>query len=159
MLTFKLQGINDAGKATTFVAGTVAVKEFKTGSDGFYANTKTAVPTTAKTIIFELRDDDDVMAVMTVPAKEFKTGSVGYFTSEKCALDGGMYQLQVQLVLVGSKTPVADGVHAALETGKKVDTKNLPNNYQTSVQLVRIGSKPVVAAVQTVDAASEGVAA
>lgn len=133
MLTFKLQGINDAGKATAFVAGTVLPKNFKTGSDGYFTNTKSAVPTTAKTVMFELRDDDTVLAAMVVPAKEFKTGSVGYFTSEKCALDGGLYQMQVQLVLIGSRTQMAE-------------TKSLPNNYQVQIQLVRIGSKPTVVA-------------
>jgi hypothetical protein len=134
MLTFKLAGINDAGKSTTFCASSVPAKEFKTGSDGYFASTKTAVPKTAVTLMIELSDDDTKLAVMTVPAKDFKTGSCGYFTSEKVAMEGGLYQMQVQLVLVGSKVQARDVCG---------------NVYQTQVQLVRIGSKPVVIAPTT----------
>jgi len=40
---------------------------------------------------------------MTVPPKDFKTGSKGYFTSGKVEIEGKRYQLQVQLVEIGSK--------------------------------------------------------
>jgi hypothetical protein len=42
---------------------------------------------------------------MTVPPKDFKTGSKGYFTSGKVEVEGKRYQVQVQLVEIGSKSP------------------------------------------------------
>jgi hypothetical protein len=38
-----------------------------------------------------------------VPPKDFKTGSKGYFTSGKVEVEGKRYQVQVQMVEIGSK--------------------------------------------------------
>ena len=56
-------------------------------------------------IIVELKSDTgQLIGLMTVPPKDFKTGSKGYFTSGKVEVDGKRYQVQVQLVEIGSKT-------------------------------------------------------
>jgi hypothetical protein len=55
-------------------------------------------------IIAEFKSDaGQLIALMTVPPKDFKTGSKGYFTSGKVEIEGKRYQLQVQLVEIGSK--------------------------------------------------------
>ena len=55
-------------------------------------------------IIVELKTDaGQLVGLMTVPPKDFKTGSKGYFTSGKVEVDGKRYQVQVQLVEIGSK--------------------------------------------------------
>ncbi len=43
------------------------------------------------------------VSVNTLPTKDFKTGSKGYFVSGKVEVDGVRYQMQVQLVAIGSK--------------------------------------------------------
>ena len=56
-------------------------------------------------IIAELKTEDGkLLGVFTVSPKDFKTGSKGYFTSGKVEVDGKRYQVQVQLVEIGSKT-------------------------------------------------------
>ena len=55
-------------------------------------------------IIIELKSDTgQLIGLMTVPPKDFKTGSKGFFTSGKVEVDGKRYQVQVQLVEIGSK--------------------------------------------------------
>lgn len=55
-------------------------------------------------IIAELKSDDGKsLGVMTVAPKNFKTGSRGYYANGKMELDGKRYQLQIQLVEIGSK--------------------------------------------------------
>ena len=55
-------------------------------------------------IIVELKTDaGQLIGLMTVPPKDFKTGSKGYFTSGKVEVEGKRYQVQVQLVGIGSK--------------------------------------------------------
>ena len=55
-------------------------------------------------IIIELKTDNgQLIGLMTVPPKDFKTGSKGFFTSGKVEVDGKRYQVQVQLVEIGSK--------------------------------------------------------
>lgn len=57
-------------------------------------------------IIAELKDQNgQSIAILTVPPKEFKTGSKGYYANAKTVIDGKSYQIQVQLVEVGSKKP------------------------------------------------------
>jgi hypothetical protein len=57
-------------------------------------------------IIIELKSDSgQLIGLMTVPPKDFKTGSKGYFTSGKVEVEGKRYQVQVQLVEIGSKSP------------------------------------------------------
>jgi hypothetical protein len=49
---------------------------------------------------------------MTVQPKDFKTGSKGYYTNGKVEIDGKRYQLQVQLVEIGSKPVTAEMIEA-----------------------------------------------
>lgn len=52
-------------------------------------------------------DKNEPFSVITVSPKEFKTGSKGFFGMAKAELDGKRYQIQVQVVEIGSK-PKAD---------------------------------------------------
>ncbi len=49
-------------------------------------------------------DDGQSIAVLTVPPKEFKTGSRGFFGSAKAEINGKRYQIQIQVVEIGSKS-------------------------------------------------------
>jgi predicted RNA-binding protein with EMAP domain len=49
-------------------------------------------------------DDGQSVAVLTVPPKEFKTGSRGFFGSTKAEINGKRYQIQIQVVEIGSKS-------------------------------------------------------
>ena len=56
-------------------------------------------------IIIKLKTDNgQLIGLMTVPPKDFKTGSKGFFTSGKVEVEGKRYQVQVQLVEIGSKS-------------------------------------------------------
>ena len=48
-------------------------------------------------------EDGQSVAVITVPPKEFKTGSRGFFGSTKAEINGKRYQIQIQVVEIGSK--------------------------------------------------------
>ena len=55
-------------------------------------------------LIAELKSESSQMlAVLSVMPKEFKTGSQGYFASQKIEIGGKRYQVQIQLVEIGSK--------------------------------------------------------
>ena len=55
-------------------------------------------------IIAELKTDSgQLVTVLTVPPKEFKTGSKGYYTNGKVEIEGKRYQIQIQMVEIGSK--------------------------------------------------------
>ena len=55
-------------------------------------------------IIAELKTAaGELLSIMTIKAKDFKTGSKGYYANEKIEMDGKRYQVQVQLVEIGSK--------------------------------------------------------
>lgn len=55
-------------------------------------------------VIAELKSDvGQILTVLTVAPKEFKTGSKGYYANQKVDLGGKRYQLQIQLVEIGSK--------------------------------------------------------
>lgn len=55
-------------------------------------------------LIAELKSaGSQLLAVLTVTAKEFKTGSRGYYANQKVEIDGKRYQVQVQIVEIGSK--------------------------------------------------------
>ena len=55
-------------------------------------------------IVAELKTDTgQLVTVLTIPPKEFKTGSRGFFGNGKVELDGKRYQVQIQLVEIGSK--------------------------------------------------------
>ena len=55
-------------------------------------------------IVAELKTDSgQLVAVLSAPPKEFKTGSRGFYGNGKVELDGKRYQVQVQMVEIGSK--------------------------------------------------------
>ena len=55
-------------------------------------------------LIAELKTDTgQTIALLTIPPKEFKTGSKGFFGMTKSEIDGKKYQIQIQIVEIGSK--------------------------------------------------------
>ncbi len=55
-------------------------------------------------VIAELKKNSgELLAVLTLPPKEFKTGSKGFYANTKTEIDGKRYQVQIQLVEIGSK--------------------------------------------------------
>lgn len=62
------------------------------------------------TIIAEIKTDDGrLLGTMTLPAKDFKTGSRGFYANGKLEIEGKRYQVQIQLVEIGSKPAKGDG--------------------------------------------------
>ena len=57
-------------------------------------------------ITVEIKKDDQAVAIMTAAEKVFKTGSRGFFGMGKIQIDDKRYQVQVQLVEIGSKPKV-----------------------------------------------------
>ena len=51
----------------------------------------------------EIKEDDKVVGMLTAEQKLFKTGSRGYFGMGKIQIGEKRYQVQVQLVEIGSK--------------------------------------------------------
>ncbi len=59
-------------------------------------------------IIAEVKTaDGQVLGTLPLPPKDFKTGSRGYYANGKLEIDGKRYQVQIQLVEIGSKQPAA----------------------------------------------------
>jgi hypothetical protein len=54
-------------------------------------------------ITTELKTDGTVIGALTANPKEFKTGSRGFYGQGKIEIDGKRYQVQIQLVEIGSK--------------------------------------------------------
>lgn len=55
-------------------------------------------------IIAEVKTaDGQLLGMFTLPVKEFKTGSKGFYTNGKLEIDKKRYQVQIQLVEIGSK--------------------------------------------------------
>jgi hypothetical protein len=55
-------------------------------------------------ILAEFKDDQgNVVALVPAAAKVFKTGSSGFYGISKAEFAGKKYQIQVQLVEIGSK--------------------------------------------------------
>jgi len=54
-------------------------------------------------IITELKIDGKLIGTLTASPKEFKTGSRGFYGQGKIEIDGKRYQVQIQLVEIGSK--------------------------------------------------------
>ena len=55
-------------------------------------------------LIAELKTDQgQLVTVLSLPPKEFKTGSKGFYANAKTEIDGKRYQVQIQLVEIGSK--------------------------------------------------------
>ena len=51
----------------------------------------------------ELKDNDKVVGMLIAEQKQFKTGSRGYFGMSKIQIGEKRYQVQVQIVEIGSK--------------------------------------------------------
>ncbi len=62
-------------------------------------------------LIAEIKSTEgQTLTVLTLPSKEFKTGSRGFYANEKVEIEGKRYQMQIQLIEIGSKTqPAAKG--------------------------------------------------
>jgi hypothetical protein len=54
-------------------------------------------------ITVEFKQDGQVVGLMTADPKEFKTGSKGYYGNGKITIGEKRFQVQVQLVEIGSK--------------------------------------------------------
>jgi len=60
-------------------------------------------------IIAELKNDTgQSLGTIALPPKQFKPGSRGFYNNTKLEIDGKRYQVQIQLVEIGSK-PQASG--------------------------------------------------
>jgi hypothetical protein len=60
-------------------------------------------------IIAELKTETgQTLAVFSVPPKEFKTGSKGFYANGKAEFEGKRYQVQIQMVEIGSKKKSED---------------------------------------------------
>lgn len=67
-------------------------------------------------IVSELKSDGgETIATVPVPVKQFKTGSRGYYANQKIEISGVRYQVQIQLVEIGSKKTAA--VETEVENG------------------------------------------
>ncbi len=51
----------------------------------------------------EIKENNNVVGMLTAPEKLFKTGSRGYFGMGKIQIGEKRYQVQVQVVEIGSK--------------------------------------------------------
>jgi hypothetical protein len=51
----------------------------------------------------EIKENDKVVGMLVADEKQFKTGSRGYFGMGKIQIGEKRYQVQVQLVEIGSK--------------------------------------------------------
>ena len=56
----------------------------------------------------EIKKDDQAVGKLTAAEKVFKTGSRGFYGMGKIQIDGKRYQVQVQLVEIGSRPKVAE---------------------------------------------------
>jgi hypothetical protein len=55
-------------------------------------------------IIADLKTDTgQSLGTIALPPKQFKTGSRGFYNNTKLEIDGKRYQVQIQLVEIGSK--------------------------------------------------------
>ena len=48
-------------------------------------------------------ENGETLADLMISAKQFKTGSRGYYVNQKVEIQGKRYQVQVQIVEIGSK--------------------------------------------------------
>ena len=55
-------------------------------------------------LVAEIKSDNgQMLTVLSVMPKQFSTGSLGYYATQKVAIGGKRYQVQIQLVEIGSK--------------------------------------------------------
>lgn len=60
-------------------------------------------------LVAEVKDETGkVVGMITLPQKQFKTGSRGFYGNTKMEIDGKRYQVQVQMVEIGSKPSEAE---------------------------------------------------
>ncbi|HEY3312747.1 MAG TPA: hypothetical protein VGK00_13985 [Anaerolineales bacterium] len=59
-------------------------------------------------LLVEIKDGDVKVAELAAPEKVFKTGSKGFFGMGKIQIGEKRYQVQVQLVEIGSKPKTQD---------------------------------------------------
>jgi hypothetical protein len=59
-------------------------------------------------ITTELKSDGKVIGTLSASPKQFKTGSRGFYGQAKIEIDGKRYQVQIQLVEIGSKKPAEE---------------------------------------------------
>lgn len=51
----------------------------------------------------EIKENDKVVGILSAEQKQFKTGSRGFFAMAKVQIGEKRYQVQVQMVEIGSK--------------------------------------------------------
>ncbi len=62
-----------------------------------------------KFIVAELKTDGgETLTTMSIMPKNFKTGSKGFYANQKIEIAGKRYQVQIQLVEIGSKPKAAE---------------------------------------------------
>ena len=55
-------------------------------------------------LVAEIKSDNgQMLTVLSVMPKQFSTGSLGYYATQKVEIGGKRYQVQIQLVEIGSK--------------------------------------------------------
>lgn len=60
-------------------------------------------------LIAELKTNTgELVSILSLPPKEFKTGSKGFYANGKVDIEGKRYQVQVQVVEIGSKPKTED---------------------------------------------------
>ena len=60
-------------------------------------------------ILAELKTETgESLALLVVAPKDFKTGSRGFYANQKAEIDGKRYQIQIQMVEIGSKNRAAE---------------------------------------------------
>lgn len=59
-------------------------------------------------ITVEIKKDGQIVGLMMAEEKTFKTGSRGFYSNGKIAIGEKRYQVQVQLVEIGSKPKVEE---------------------------------------------------
>jgi hypothetical protein len=60
-------------------------------------------------VLVHFKDDQGrEFGTIVANAKQFKTGSRGFYGNSKLEIDGKRYQVQIQMVEIGSKTSPAE---------------------------------------------------
>ena len=64
---------------------------------------------TPSLIIADLKSSDGVViSTLSVMPKNFKTGSRGFYANQKLEMGGKRYQVQIQMIEIGSKNPAKE---------------------------------------------------
>jgi hypothetical protein len=81
-----------------------ACEEVAHGKNSLHADEEKGSMSVPAFIIAELKSNDgQMLTVLSVAPKDFKTGSRGYYANQKMEIEGKRYQVQIQLVEIGSK--------------------------------------------------------